>query len=231
MCTYSGDTVIIDTLDPALSIIDNAIGFRIRDDGSIGVRNLTYTATCVDDVQITGTSINEAYSNPGLIDDQWKHVVIKFVAESRYDECRLKTSGPRRGKLYFYINGYLKFVINNFIEFIPKDVRNYREKVQGVGYNMSIGGGTQGLIESVTFDGPDPEDEDGIIEKNFAGTFIGDLSQFKFHIVPLNLCQIRNIFDDESGRYGVRPNDTYLLLLQNGGLLLQENGFEIEWLI
>ena len=88
-CSYSGDTMIINSIDPALSIIDNAIGFRIKDDGSIGVRVLTYTASCVDDVYITGTSVNEEYSIPGLIDDKWKHVVVKFIARNKLDDCDL----------------------------------------------------------------------------------------------------------------------------------------------
>lgn len=228
-CNDDSITVIQQELDPMVSIIDNAMGFRIKDDGSIGVRRLTSTGSCIDDVYVTGTTINEAYSVAGLIDEDWSHVVIKYIANTTLTGCELETEDARTGRLYFYINGYLKFVISDFPEFIPKPIQNHKEKVQGVGYNMSIGGGTQGLIESVTFDGPDPLDAGSVIEKNFAGTFIGDISQFKFHITPLNLCQIRSQFDSDSSRYDVKKDDSYLILQENGGYLLQENGFEIEW--
>ena len=195
-------TTIINELDPMISIVDNAMGFRITDDGKLGVRRLTSSGSCQDDIYISGTSINEIYSQAGLIGDDWSHVVIKYVSDNVLDECKLQYKDARNGKLFFYVNGYLKFTIPNFPEFIPKPIQNDKEKVQGVGYNMSIGGGTQGLIESVTFDGPDPLDMGGIIERNFAGSFIGDISQFNFHIEPLNLCQIRNLYTSSATRYG-----------------------------
>lgn len=228
-CDDDNISIIQQELNPMVSVIDNAIGFRIKDDGSIGVRLLTSTGSCIDDIYVTGTTINEAYSNVGLINDEWNHVVIKYIANTRLDDCELQVADARTGRLYFYVNGYLKFTINDFPEFIPKPIQNYKEKVQGVGYNMSIGGGTQGLIESVTFDGPDPLDSGSVIEKNFAGTFIGDISQFKFHTTPLNLCQIRSQFDSDSSRYDVKKNDTYLILQENDGYIFQENGIEIEW--
>lgn len=203
-CNDDDITVLQQELNPMVSIIDNAIGFRIKDDGSIGVRRLTSTGSCVNDVYITGTSINEEYSQAGLIDSEWKHVVVKYIANKTLNDCKLISESARTGSLYFYINGYLKFTINDFPEFIPKPIQNHKEKVQGVGYNMSIGGGTQGLIDTVTFDGPDPLDNGSVIEKNFAGTFIGDISQFKFHTTPLNLCQIRNLFNSDASRYDVK---------------------------
>ena len=49
----------------------------------------------------------------------------------------------------------------------------------------------------------DPMDDNMLIEQNFAGTFIGDLSQFKFHIKPLNYCQIKSEFLNGTPRYGI----------------------------
>ena len=42
----------------------------------------------------------------------------------------------------------------------------------------------------MTFDGQDPEDLGLLIEKNFAGTFIGQISEFKFNICDLNWVDI-----------------------------------------
>ena len=196
------NTKIVNELNPMISIVDNAIGFRIKDDGSIGVRRLTFTGACQENIYVSGTSVVESYSDAGLVDSDWNHIVVKYVSDKTLNECELKVEKRRLGKLYFYVNGYLKFTIKDFPEFIPTPIKNNKEKVQGLGYNMSIGGGTQGLIESLTFDGPDPLDANGVIEKNFAGTFIGDVSQFKFHIEPLNLCQIGGLYSSNSIRYG-----------------------------
>jgi len=72
---------------------------------------------------------------------------------------------------------------------------------------MSWGGGTQGLLESQTFGGPDYNDRNLLLEKNFAGTFEGELSQLRFYEKPLNVLEVRNNFFIDCGRY-CRP-DTF----------------------
>ena len=102
----------------------------------------------------------------------------------------------------FYVDSKLKFVVDEFPEIIGKRLSEYKSKQIGVPFNMSLGGGSQGLIESQTFDGLDEADRDLPIEKNFAGTFIGGLSQFKFNLTNLNYNNIRQKYIDSSSRYG-----------------------------
>jgi hypothetical protein len=59
-----------------------------------------------------------------------------------------------------------------------------------VPFNFSLGGGSLGLLESQTFDGLDMADRGLPIEKNFGGTFVGGISQFKFNICDLLFCDI-----------------------------------------
>ena len=90
-----------------------------------------------------------------------------------------------------YVNGYLKWTLEDFDEFIFKELNEYREKQQGVPFNYSLGGGTQGLIESNTVNGPDVEDEDLVIQDNFAGTFEGGVARFKLYGCALDVTTIR----------------------------------------
>ena len=101
----------------------------------------------------------------------------------------------------FYVDGRLKFVVDDFKEFVSKRLNEYKDKQLGVPFNISLGGGSQGLLETMTFDGRDPADLGLNIEKNFAGTFIGDISEFKFYICDLDWVDINNGFDVDKGRY------------------------------
>jgi hypothetical protein len=232
VCSFSGMTSPQTELDYNLDIIDNAIGFRIKDDGSIGYRLMTVTSSCVtnsDNTQtyVSGVTIEEKYSEPNMVEmDKWSYVVVKFVTDNK-DDCELKSVKPRKGKLNFYVNGYLKFVVNDFDEFIGQRLNEYKSKQIGVPFNISIGGGSQGLIESQTFDGLDPNDRGLPIEQNFAGSFIGSISQFRFNICDLTLCKIRNIYLSELSRY--YSTDTNYILTQNELFLVQENGSKLIW--
>lgn len=205
--SFSGFTSPVE-VNYNLDIIDNSLGFRVTDDGSIGYRLLTMTGHCNSDRSYTsGVTVEEAYSVSGMVpSNTWSYIVIRFVTEY-YDDCQLKTEKPRTGKLMFYVNAKLKFVVNEFPEFVARRLNEYKSKQVGVGFNISLGGGSQGLIESMSFDGQDPNDIGLPIERNFSGSFIGGLSQFRFNISDLSFCNIQNNFIAEAKRYGITiPN-------------------------
>jgi len=208
VCTFSGFTAPLEELDRDADLIDNALGFRITPEGAIGYRKLVVTATCVNNVTVTGCSVEESYSADGVIDcDDWKMISIRFVANETLDECELEWRPARKGKLMFYVNRRLIHVVDEFDEFIARRLMEHSVKQVAVPYNISLGGGTQGLIESMTFDGQDPEDMGSCLQNNFAGTFIGDISQFRFYICGMNYCDIKNNFEKERERYGLSVND------------------------
>jgi hypothetical protein len=125
----------------------------------------------------------------------------------------------RNGRLKIYINGKLFHTIENFEEIIPRALNTDKEKQVGVPFNISWGGGTQGLRENLVFssttqpDGPyiqDPElfainsltgttyngmDNHILIEQNFAGTFEGGISQFRMYITPLSSPEVKHNFN------------------------------------
>ena len=128
-----------------------------------------------------------------------------------YDEVRY-----RLGDLKIFVNGYLFMIIRNFEEIIPRELNTEKEKQIGVPYNISFGGGTQGLHENLIFSscttpyGPyiqDPElfpnnilsattlsglTTDILLEQNFGGTFMGGISQFRMYTEPLDFTQIQH---------------------------------------
>ena len=204
VCDFTGFTSDLLILDKDADIIDNAIGFRIKDDGAIGYRALKLTGYCSGETYVTGVTVEEQYSVSGVVtDDQWTHIGIRFVMPE-YDECQLKYGKARKGRLMFYVNSKLKFVAEEVDEFIARRLNEYKDKQLGVPFNYSLGGGSRGLLESMTFDGQDPDDLGLIIEQNFAGTFIGDISQFRYYICDLNWCDLTNNFEVEKIRYGIK---------------------------
>jgi hypothetical protein len=127
----------------------------------------------------------------------------------------------RLGTLKFYVNGKLFMVAENFEEIIPRLLNVEKEKQIGVGYNISIGGGTQGLHDNLTFSGGCPTDLSGLqyqqdpecltnydlehtiysglttqirLEELFGGSMIGDISAFRMYTEPLNAAQIKHNF-------------------------------------
>jgi hypothetical protein len=132
-------------------LLNNAMAFRVTDEGEVGVRLLTTTGECVcvdDTIKFSGTPIiEEYYSSEGIIrEDVWHHVVFKFEPYEK-TECVGYRIGF--GVLSVYVDGYLKFKVDDFPEFMPYALCEHRDKQLGVPYNISLGGGTQGLLESI----------------------------------------------------------------------------------
>lgn len=134
----------------------------------------------------------------------------------------------RMGKLYLYVNGNLFMVVDNFEEIIPRILNTEKEKQIGVAYNVSLGGGTQGLHDNLTFSGGCPSELSGItyqqdpeclttedldhtiysglttqinLEKIFGGSMIGDISAFRMYTEPLDASQVKHNFRILKNRY------------------------------
>jgi len=267
-CCFPGvTTVTTHQRDRNADIVNNALGFRIKNNGSIGYRSIGVSGAChsvtamtvvdcctqceckcgnngdfnctcprgkvtgwtVSEQYITGTTVDEKYSLSGMVEDnQWSQVVIRFRAYEEYIGCELNGVPQRKGRLDFYINGYLKYSIDEFDEFLFKDLYEYREKQEGVPFNYSLGGGSQGLLETNTIDGPDPRDENLVIQENFAGTFYGDVSKFRLYECALDITTIRYRFNQLCNDFGICPFDQDCYLLTEGGLkILTEDGKDL----
>jgi hypothetical protein len=140
----------------------------------------------------------------------------------------------RLGTLKFYVNGKLFMVVENFEEIIPRLLNVEKEKQIGVSYNISIGGGTQGLHDNLTFSGGCPSSLNDLkyqqdpecltthdlnntiysglttnikLEEYFGGSMIGDISSFRMYTEPLNAAQIKHNFKILKDKYNLLNPD------------------------
>ena len=224
---------------------ENALGFRITPENKLGWRKLTVTGECRNNKQvITGTTVEEEYTEFSVIPMGNTATLIQVT----YIQGSGEKFGLPTGTLKMYVNGRLVLRSEDFIGLQLRPLNTWSEKQEGVPFNISWGGGTQGLLESQTYNGPDSDDLNMIIERNFAGTFNGELSQLRFYKRPLNILELRNNMYVECNRYCVRTtfggstivqpgsnlcgdclsNDTTSYLLDDGCYLITENGEKIQ---
>ncbi len=140
------------------------------------------------------------------------------IHKIRFDRKWFDELDYRLGTLKLYVNGYLFLVIEDFEEIIPRELNTEKEKQVGVPFNLSFGGGTQGLHDHLIFSGcslpngpytQDPElfpnnilsattlsglSTNILLEQNFGGTFMGGISQFRMYVEPLGSPQVQHNF-------------------------------------
>ena len=145
-------------------ITENALAFRIKKDGSIGYRYIINDTSCEKPYKII-----EEYSLPNIISNNvWNDVDVK-----------IKKINSKKMVLYIYINKLLKFISKELPILNLRKLNDIDEKQEGVPFNISIGGGTMGLCDSISWDYNHPFKYVLPLEENFAGTFIGDIKHFK----------------------------------------------------
>jgi hypothetical protein len=192
---------------------------------------VTYTSTTTT---YTATTIDTPYGREVVeLNNKW-----------------LQQKDYRLGRLKIYVNGRRFHTFENFEEVIPRALNTEREKQIGVPFNLSWGGGTQGLRENLTFkDCPvssvttttttlftnsvvttttttfygniyqqDPElfpdsvlsgtslsglNTNIVLEKYFAGTFDGGISQFNYYIKPMTADEVKHNYLLNKTRYNL----------------------------
>ena len=162
-------------------LYENALAFRITDDGEIGYRYLIKNCEKPNKMEIV-----EAYSKKNIVKkDEWNHIVIKiiFIHETMFFK--------------FYVNGNLVFIT----KFLPKlnlrELDDIYEKQETVPFNISLGGGTQGLCDIILPNYMINPYRTYPLEENFAGSFIGYIKTFKYYLCNMNYNEIFNNFQYE----------------------------------
>lgn len=153
--------------NPYNDLYNNALAFRITDNGEIGYRMLTIDC---DKEGRDKTSIIEGYSFENVIPDcEWAVVTVRMMFIFG------------KMKLMFYVNGKLVYITKDLPMIDLKALNELYEKQEGVPYNISLGGGTQGLAETILQNYMLNPTRVYPLEKSFAGTFIGYISSFKIY--------------------------------------------------
>lgn len=166
-------------------LYNNALAFRITDDGAIGYRYLTIGC----DEQET-YKIEEGYSHPNIIKEkEW--VIINVKLTHLLNKMILK----------FYVNGNLIYVSKELPILNLRSLNEEQEKQEGIPYNISIGGGTQGLADTIIIYNYmlDPY-RIYPLEKHFGGSFIGYFKSFKFFNCSQESLIIKNNFNFENNK-------------------------------
>lgn len=172
-----------DRYDTYSDIYNNAFALQINDDGAIGYRLLTI------DCELSGenkTTVVSGMSAPGVINDcEWHCISIRIIGQ------------PKTMRLMFYVDGRLVFITKELPKFDFRKLADLDEKQEGVPYNISIGGGTQGLAETIVKNYMMDPYRTYPIEKNFAGSFIGKFRSFKFYTTKNDFTTIRQNYLSE----------------------------------
>jgi hypothetical protein len=95
--------------------------------------------------------------------------------------------------LRFYVNGKLVFISKPLPKLNLRQLDELYEKQEGVPFNISLGGGTQGLTETILPNYMLDPYRLYPLEEYFAGTFIGEIKSFKIYN---NSIEYNNIFNN-----------------------------------
>jgi hypothetical protein len=166
----------------------NVFALRIKEDGSIGYRY--GVLNCENENHY---SVIEEYSKPNLVKfDDWNKVTVRYVVINPSNKPN--DDRPRDMKIMIYLNGNLIFVSKILPAFRFKDIDEVSQKQETVPYNISLGGGTLGLLESILPNYYAISDYVLPIEKDFCGTFMGDIKSFKIYGDNITYNNIKNMF-------------------------------------
>lgn len=182
----------------------NIFALKYNDDGSItyryAVKDLGSGCPEYDYSDFAGEFMSEKIhaieetTLPGLVKDgEWTNVHVRFIATNDRPWNKCVSAGKRKMKIYIYVNGFLKFISRPVPEFNFRELQEVYDKQESVPYNISLGGGTQGLADTVGLNFMDWTPYELPIEKHFGGSFLGDIKLFKFWACPMNFTVINTL--------------------------------------
>lgn len=157
----------------------NAIAFQVTDDGKVGYKYMV--KDCDADNPNCSYKILSEYSKQDNVPyGEWVNIHIRILP------C-----GNDNMRLMFYVDGRLVLYSKELQKLKLRELYDSSDKQEGVPFNISLGGGTQGLAETVYEDWRTYEDTPIYpLQKEFGGSFIGLFKSFKFYSCPLNYNQI-----------------------------------------
>lgn len=165
---------------------NNVFALRVTENGAIGYKYGVLNCDAEDKYEVI-----EEYSKDGMIKpDEWSSVNVRFaILNPTLNKCDNRT---RKMKIMIYVNGYLVFISKELNALNFKELNDIYQKQEGVPYNISLGGGSIGLLETIMPRYYDISNYILPIERDFCGTFIGDIKSFKIYLGFIDYYSIRN---------------------------------------
>lgn len=155
-------------------LYNNALGFQIDKDGKIGYKYL------IRDCDNGGYKIISEFSKNSCIDDdKWCTIDINIVP---YVNNLMR--------IIIYVNGKIKLISSKIEKINIRAINDLKDKQISVPYNISIGGGTQGLCDVIYYNYRKLPSYIFPLEKEFGGSFIGYIKSFKIYDCSLNKNEI-----------------------------------------
>lgn len=169
-------------------VFRNAFALQVKDDGSIGYKYMVQD--CESDEK--AYKIESEFSKPGIIkDDEWVTVNVQIKPLGKvYDKNTVVTDASQKIQIYIYVNGKLVFVSKELPTFNFRELNDTPDKQEGVPFNISVGGGTQGLSDVIYYDFRQLPYKVLPLEKEFGGSFVGYFKSFKFYDCNLTFSEI-----------------------------------------
>lgn len=156
----------------------NALGFQITDDGRIGykylVKNCNGESEYTIETEMSGVN--------AVTSDKWHTIAIKIIPIGKtYGDCVENTSPSDKMKFMIYVDGELRLVSKELPTLNLRKLNDIYSKQEGVPFNISVGGGTQGLSDVIYLNYRKQPEYALPLEKEFAGTFIGYFKELRIY--------------------------------------------------
>lgn len=159
----------------------NAIGFQIKEDGSIGYKYM------VKDCENNTYKILSEFSKTNIVkNEEWSkiHITIQKISNTTIEKTMI---------LKIFVNGKLKLVSKEIPLLNIRELNEPYYKQEGVPFSISIGGGTQGLCDVIYPRYTRTPEYCLPLEKEFGGSFIGYIKSFKIYTCENNIQEIVNL--------------------------------------
>jgi hypothetical protein len=191
----------------------------------------------VEALIFTATPANNSVSlvmPPITHEEGYSEYIPAKTTQVKITDLWLEQKEFRKGTLKIFVNGRLFMVCEDFEEIIPRPLNTFKERQVGVPFNISVGGGTQGLKDNLTFSGTCPAELSGMtyqqdpeclttddldnttysglttnifLEEIFGGSFIGQISTFTMYVEPLDASEVKHNFRILKNKYDLLDPD------------------------
>lgn len=165
----------------------NAFALQIKNDGSVGYKY--FVQNCDSEQKY---SILSEFSYPDTVKEgEWVTIHVKILPLGiKYGKKIIRTAVSQKIRMMIYVNGKLVFVSKELPTFNFKELNDTEDKQESVPFNISLGGGTQGLSDVIYYNYRQLPQYALPLEKEFGGTFIGYIKSFKIYDCPLTFSEI-----------------------------------------